>query len=140
MRRVVRPGGTIALYVWDYAGGMQMLRYFWDVAVALDLAAAALDEQHRFPLCRPDALRRLCREAGLRVQEGRALEAPARFADFDDYWRPFLGGVGPAPGYVRSLGAAQRERLAAALQAALPVQPDGAIPLLARAWAVRAAN
>jgi hypothetical protein len=36
--------------------GMQMLRYFWDAAVALDPRAASLDEGRRFPSCRPDRL------------------------------------------------------------------------------------
>ena len=44
MRRVVRPGGTVAVYVWDYAGEMQLMRTFWDAAVELDPSAAELDE------------------------------------------------------------------------------------------------
>ncbi|MCB8944260.1 MAG: class I SAM-dependent methyltransferase, partial [Ardenticatenaceae bacterium] len=51
MHRAAKPGGTVALYVWDYAGEMQMLRYFWDAAKALDPQAMALDEGQRFPLC-----------------------------------------------------------------------------------------
>ena len=42
--RVARPGGTVAAYVWDYAGRMELLRRFWDAAVELDPAAAELDE------------------------------------------------------------------------------------------------
>ena len=30
LRQAVRPGGTLAAYVWDYAGRMAWLRYFWD--------------------------------------------------------------------------------------------------------------
>ena len=30
MLRVVRPGGVVAAYVWDYRDGMQLLRRFWD--------------------------------------------------------------------------------------------------------------
>ncbi len=36
MTRVARPGGTVAAYVWDYAGRMELMRYFWDAAVELD--------------------------------------------------------------------------------------------------------
>jgi ubiquinone/menaquinone biosynthesis C-methylase UbiE len=36
MARIVRPGGTVALYVWDYAGHMQVMRRFFDAATALD--------------------------------------------------------------------------------------------------------
>ena len=37
--RVTRPGGLVAAAVWDYGDGMQMLRAFWDEAVAADPAA-----------------------------------------------------------------------------------------------------
>ena len=54
--RVVKPGGLCALYVWDYAEGMQMMRFFWDAARELDSGAAARDEARRFPICQPEAL------------------------------------------------------------------------------------
>jgi len=56
MTRVNRAGGTIAAYVWDYAGKMELMRYFWDAAVALDPGATQLDEGVRFPHCHPDPL------------------------------------------------------------------------------------
>ena len=89
------PGGTAAAYVWDYAGEMQLMRRFWDAAVALDPAARALDEGPRFPLCQPDALRALWTAAGLQDVETRTIDVPTVFKDFDDYWSPFLGGQGP---------------------------------------------
>ena len=49
MVRVIRPSGVVAAYVWDYAGTMELLRYFWDAAVVLDPAAYELDEGRRFP-------------------------------------------------------------------------------------------
>ena len=60
------------------------------------------------------------------------------FADFDDYWRPFTLGAGPAPGYCLSLDPEAREKLRQRLEDTLPRREDGAIPLSARAWAVRA--
>ncbi len=41
MARVVRPGGCVAAYVWDYGGRMELIRAFWDAAVTLDPLAAA---------------------------------------------------------------------------------------------------
>lgn len=138
MGRVVKPGGEIALYVWDYAEGMQMLRYFWDVVIALDPEAKDLDEKVRFPICQPEALGATFTGAGLKVKEVRALEAATVFENFDDYWQPFLGGVGPAPGYVGALSGERRTELASVLREVLSVQADGSIPLSARAWAVKA--
>lgn len=136
--RAVRPGGVVAAYVWDYAEGMQMMRTFWDAAVALSPdVAGPLDEGRRFPLCRPEPLRALFESAGLRDVAVAPLDEPTRFRDFDDYWTPFLGGQGPAPGYAASLPPEARDALRDAVRARLPVGPDGTIPLVARAWGVR---
>jgi len=135
--RVARPGATVAAYVWDYAGGMAMMRYFWDAAAALDPAAVELVEARRFPLCQPDPLRLLWTEAGLDAVVVSAIEVPTVFADFDDYWRPFLGGQGPAPAYAMSLPEPHRDALRDRIRATLVSTADGSIPLSARAWAVR---
>lgn len=137
MTRVTRPGGTVAAYVWDYAGEMELLRHFWDAVVALDPAAASFDEGARFPMCRREPLRRMFDEANLHEVEVRAIDVVTRFRNFDDLWTPFLGGQGPAPGYVASLDEEGRTALRERLRAVLPVQPDGSIELIARAWAVR---
>ena len=137
MARVTAKGGTIAAYVWDYAGRMDLMRQFWDAASALDPQAKDKDEGVRFPLCRPDALRDLFAGAGLHGVETTTIDIPTPFADFDDYWRPFLGGQGPAPAYAMSLGDAARERLRERIRERLPVAADGSIALVARAFAVR---
>jgi hypothetical protein len=137
MARVARAGATVAAYVWDYAGKMELMRYFWDTAAALDPDAAERDEGRRFPLCRPEPLAALFRGAALREVETRPIDVPTVFRDFDDYWTPFLGGQGPAPGYAMSLDEERRAALRERLRARLPIEPDGSIRLIARAWAVR---
>ena len=134
--RVARSGGVAAAYVWDYAEGMEMMRHFWETATALDPAAAEIAETMRFPLCRPEPLRELWTDAGMGDVTVHAIEVPTAFADFDDYWSPFLGGQGPAPGYVVSLPNERRQALRDALRARLPAGADGSIRLTARAWAV----
>jgi len=138
MARVTAKSGTIAAYVWDYAGKMELMRHFWDAAAALDPAAAKLDEGARFPLCRPEALTERFEGSGLKNVEVRPIDIPTVFANFDDYWQPFLGGQGPAPGYAMSLDEAARNRLRDDIAKRLPARPDGSIALIARAWAVRA--
>jgi SAM-dependent methyltransferase len=137
MVRVVKSTGVVAVYVWDYAGKMQFMRHFWTAAAALDSSARDLDEGRRFPLCQPEPLRSLFQRAGLYDVAVRPIDIATDFRDFDDYWRPFLGGQGPAPGYVRSLSDEQRETLRERIRSALPFALDGSIPLVARVWAVR---
>ena len=92
MKRVLRPGGTGAVYVWDHAGEMQLIRHFWDAAIVLDPGARDLDEGRRFPICHPDRLLALFRDAGFERMECRVIDVPTVFENFDDYWSPFLGG------------------------------------------------
>ncbi|HEX6436584.1 MAG TPA: methyltransferase domain-containing protein [Candidatus Binatia bacterium] len=139
MARVTAPGGTIAAYVWDYSGKMELMRYFWDAAVELKPEAAKLDEGVRFPLCHPEALSELFASAGLRRPQVTAIDITTSFAGFEDYWRPFLGGQGPAPAYAMALDDPERARLAERIRQRLPIQANGSISLIARAWAVRAA-
>jgi len=136
MARVTVPGGCVAAYVWDYAEGMAVIKAFWDAAVALDPAAAAQHEGARFPLCRPAALRAAFEAAGLKDVSTGPLDLQARFADFDDYWSPFLGGQGPAPAYTMALDEARRTALRDRLAAQLAPR-GGPFTLGARAWAVR---
>lgn len=137
MARVTRLGGVCALYVWDYAGKMELIRYFWDSASSLDPEAARLDEGPLFPICQPEPLRELFEGCGLVDVEVQALDVPTVFQNFDDYWSPFLGGQGPAPGYAMSLRAEERIALRETLHARLPIEDDGSIKLVARAWAVK---
>jgi len=137
MRSVAAPRATVSACVWDYSAGMLFLRHFWDVAASQDSAASALDEGNRFPLCRRDALTALFRNGALVDVRCDPIEVRTVFASFGDYWRPFLGGTGPAPSYVASLGADRRAILERKLERTLRQGPDGTITLTARAWAVR---
>jgi SAM-dependent methyltransferase len=137
MRRVTRTGGQIAAYVWDYAGRMDLLRAFWDAASDLDPAADDLDEGRRFPICDRDTLEAAFSAAALEDVSVRAVDVATDFEDFDAYWQPFLGAVGPAPAYLASLEPSGRNRLRDKLRERLPSRADGSIHLIARAWAVR---
>jgi hypothetical protein len=138
MARVTTKGGTIAAYVWDYAGKMELMRLFWNAAVELNPRAANMDEGVRFPTCRPEPLKKLFADAGLQEVEVTPINISTSFANFDDYWQPFLGGQGPAPAYAMSLDESARARLRDRIRERMPTMADGAISLTARAWAVRA--
>jgi SAM-dependent methyltransferase len=137
MVRVTRPGGRVAAYVWDYAGGMQMMRHFWDAAIAVSPNDGKLDQAERFPLCQPGPLQALFERAGLTSVAVRAIDTPTVFQDFDDYWTPFLGRTGAAPTYLAAVSDEVRERIRLCLQARLAPTRGGPIELTARAWAVQ---
>ena len=137
MRRVTRRGGTVSAYVWDYAEGIQLMRTFWDAALSLDPANAALDEAARFPICQPDALSSLLKAGGLVDIANRDITVPTVFRDFDDFWTPFLSGQGPAPAYAATLSEEARAELREQLRARVPYDEAGRIPMTARAWAVK---
>jgi SAM-dependent methyltransferase len=133
---LTRRGGTVGAFVWDYAEGMEFLRLFWDVAAAIEPEAAEMDEGRRFSICNPGSMEFLFRSAGAESVRVTSLTVPTRFPSFDAYWRPFLGGTGPAPSLLSSLPESTKEAMAHALAQRLPIRNDGSIELTARAWAV----
>ncbi|HET9342454.1 MAG TPA: class I SAM-dependent methyltransferase [Candidatus Eremiobacteraceae bacterium] len=136
--RVAKPGGVVATYLWDFDGEMQVLRYFWDAAKALDpLADAASDDDQAFAISKPDRLKSVFETAGLCDVEVRALDVPAHFRDFDDYWAPLQRGHAPSQEHVAALSDVDRSRLRDLLRTTLPTKPDGSIELIARAWAAK---
>jgi SAM-dependent methyltransferase len=133
MARVTRPGGVVAACVWDYGGGMTLMRTFWEAAAALDPDAVDRAEGRTMPHSREGELAALFEHAGLREAHGGELVAHASYDRFDDLVAPLAGGVGPAGAYYAALDAAGRARLADELQARLDVG-DGPFGLSARAW------
>jgi hypothetical protein len=119
---------------------MEMLRVFWDEAVALKPADAAKDERN-MPLCRRGDLKELWQGQGLHDVVEEELIIETRFQSFDDFWTPFLDKQGPAGAYAAALSAANREALRLRLRRRLlGAGPDAPVTMHARAWAVRGTN
>jgi SAM-dependent methyltransferase len=133
MRRVTRPGGTVAAAVWDYAGEMTLLRRFWDAAVALDRSAADRDEGRSMPFCTPPELGSLWSAADLARVDVAPVVVDAGYDDFEDLWRPLELGVAPSGAYVASLPPERQAALKEELRSRLGVD-DGPFRLAARAW------
>jgi SAM-dependent methyltransferase len=137
MRRVTRPQGFVSACVWDYDAGMQMLRFFWDEAVALDPAVEPRDERH-MKLSRQGQLGELWKKAGLINIKEEPLVIDQAYASFDDYWDSFTRGAGPGGAYVVSLSEDRRRQLEARMRKRLlGDRQDGAFTLKAKAWCVR---
>ena len=133
MRRVTRAGGTVSSCVWDYGDGMESLRMFWDEVVALDPAAEPKHERN-MKLTREGQIGALWKSAGLANVQEKALTIEQAFSSFDDYWGPFLQGVGPGGAYVVALPEERRRELGSRLRKRLG---GGAFTLKARVWCAR---
>jgi len=137
MSRITCSGGLVTAAVWDYGDGMEMLRHLWDEAASIDEDAVAKHEGN-MPLCRKGELAALWTECDLSEVGDTGLTIKMDFASFDDYWAPFMTGVGPSGSYVSGLEAdtqaVLRERL---LNKLADGNGDAPFSLTARAWAVR---
>jgi ubiquinone/menaquinone biosynthesis C-methylase UbiE len=139
MRRVVKPGGTIAAAVWNTSGGQPHQRLFWDTAAMLDPAAAAARARAFFrPMTQAGELKAAFEQVGLvDVNEG-TLTVPMDHPCFADFWEPIASGEGTLGKYVDSLSPADLERLKHHVREAYESgRPDGRRTFLASAWACK---
>ena len=139
MKRVTRPGGSVAAAVWDFRGGLVFQRLLWDTAAGIDpQAGVARDRLFSGTLALPDALPQLFSAAGLADVQRGSITIRMNFANFDDYWQPLLGGQGPFGSYVATLSVDMRGKIEEAVRRAYcSGAPDGERSLTATAWAVR---
>jgi SAM-dependent methyltransferase len=139
MRRVTRPGGTVAAATWDSRGGFVWARMFWDTAAMLDTEAnkRRARTQSR-PMTRPGDLERAWRASGLTDVVQDMLTIRMDFASFDDFWAPMDGKDGPYADYVRTLTPEKKALFREKLQLAyVDGEADGPRSYAATAWAVK---
>ncbi|MDX2157337.1 MAG: class I SAM-dependent methyltransferase [Hyphomicrobiaceae bacterium] len=139
MRRVTRPGGTIAAATWDSRGGFVWWRMFWDTAAAMDPAAVERRAKAAArPMARPGDLARAFGAAGLTDVVQDTLSMRMEFASFDDFWAPFEGSDGPYAEYVRTLSSDAKVALRDKVRLAyIDGELDGPRSYMATAWAAR---
>jgi SAM-dependent methyltransferase len=131
MARVTRRAGVVAACVWDHGGGQGPLSLFWDAARQLD---PDVHDESQLAGAREGHLAELFAAAGLHEIEETSLSANLEHASFDEWWEPFIGGVGPAGFYVAGL---DRERAAALRETCRALLPTAPFAITARAWATR---
>lgn len=139
MRRVTRPGGTVAAATWDTRGGFVSHRMIFDAAAMLgqdgnDRRASAYTR----PMSRPGDLARAWRDAGLQdvVQDMRTIRMD--FVSFADFWAPTEGKDGPVAEYVNTLDMETKTKLRDTVKSAyLDGEADGTRSYAATAWVVK---
>jgi SAM-dependent methyltransferase len=139
MRRVARPGGVLSACVWEFEGGMTLLRAVWDAALEVDAGLArSFGADQRDPFSRPYELDELWRTTGLDGVELGQVEVGAEYADFDNLWYPFANGVGNLGRFHEALDERGRERFKRHTYERLG-SPSSPFRLTATAWYVRGA-
>lgn len=131
MLRVVRPGGIVAASVWDFAGEHSPLSVFWRAARAID---PDVRDESMLAGAQEGGLNELFTAVGFQDVDETALEISVEHSDFDEWWTPYTGGVGPAGFYFSSLAPEEQEALQERCRTMLP---DGPLTLVSRAWAAR---
>ena len=130
MRRVTRPGGRVAACVWDHGGDGGPLSAFWRAARDLDPAAP---DESTMPGVHEGHLMELSQAAGLTDIVPSTLVVRVGFSSFDEWWEPFLLGVGRVGTYLSQLDPG---RLAALRDHCAEVMPAAPFTVDASAWCV----
>jgi len=132
MVRVVRPGGLVAAYAWDMAGGGFPFRPVQEEFRALGFTPAMPPSADASRL---DILNRLWTEAGLTAVQTRQITVQRQFADFDDFWAANTG-MGNQKATLATMPPADVEAMKSRLRAALPTDSQGRVTHTARANAI----
>jgi SAM-dependent methyltransferase len=131
MARVTRTDGIVAACVWDHAGGRGPLSVFWDAARELD---PEVHDESQLAGARQGHLTELFEAAGLREVRESDIAADVEHPSFDEWWEPFMLGVGPAGVYAARLDPDRQGQLRDRCREMLPAAP---FVVSARAWAAR---
>jgi SAM-dependent methyltransferase len=132
MSRVTRDGGVVAASVWDHGGDQGPLSIYWQAARELD---PAVNDESQLAGANEGDLTELFEAAGLHEIEELPLVVRVEHESFEDWWKPYTLGVGPAGAYVAGLDEERREQLRARCEELLPAAP---FVLESRAWSARA--
>lgn len=134
MNRVVRPGGTVATYVWDGPDKGHPQQPLLDALKTMGVELSRLPGDQDRPI---GALRNLFNASGLGNVTGRSIEIQLAFRDFDEFWTAQTGIANRSVQAIRKMTETDVERLKASLRDRLPTDGDGCITYMARANAVK---
>ncbi|GAA3212723.1 hypothetical protein GCM10017690_25230 [Microbacterium terregens] len=131
MRRVARPGGVIAVSVWDFAGARAPQSAFFG---ALRAVVPDADDEVDRAGARRGELSGLLEQAGCRDIEQTELTVTVTSPTFEDWWEPYTLGVGPAGVQLTALTTDRRQAVRDRCRARLG---SGPIRTTATAWAAK---
>jgi ubiquinone/menaquinone biosynthesis C-methylase UbiE len=136
MRRVVRPAGVVAAYVWDFAGDRGTAQHLHFAITELQgpgHRAGGLNAESTTE----NSLKTLFENVGFAGVVTRPIDIALTYNDFEDYWSSNTGAGSPIGNIVKNLSDDKRQQLKQLVKTKLPASTDGKIAYMARANAVR---
>ncbi len=121
--RVVKPGGTIATYMWDLPAGVPVSPIYRTLAKLGHPAPLPPNPA----ISKIEALQALWQNAGLNAVETEILRIEVSFKNFDAFWHSNSIPIGPQGKFIEALPQPVRDELQAELKSQLPTQADGRI-------------
>ena len=131
MARVTRDDGWVAATVWDLAGSRAPM---WPLWQAVAEVAPEHPDESGFQGGSRESLVGILEAAGLRGVESVEVPVTVTHPSFEEWWEPYLHGVGPAGEAVAAMDAEHRTRLEETLRRNLGAGP---FDLTAVAYAAR---
>jgi ubiquinone/menaquinone biosynthesis C-methylase UbiE len=132
MQRVVRPGGVVAICMWD----RERVEMFGAINRTREVVAPDTLERSAQQYRSVEEIRALLADAGLRDVQTDGLEVEASYTGFDDFWSALAAGVGPAGQWLKEVGEARHDAVRDEIYRQLG-SPAGEFTLSGTAWAAR---
>jgi SAM-dependent methyltransferase len=133
MARVVRSGGIVATYMWEFPEGFPLA----PLAATMKDLGLTPPERPNVEASGRDAMRAIWKAAGLTAIESEVIRIRVNFSSFDDFWDSNTVPVGPSGKALSELTPSAREQLKTRLRERLPIAADGSIAYEAFANAVK---
>jgi SAM-dependent methyltransferase len=134
MARVVKPGGVIATYMWDFDNrGIPHA----PIGVAMKSLGMVLPNPPYRDNSRRDRMQVIWERAGLTAVATDVIQIDVGYDSFDDFWQSSTVPVGPSGKAIADLTQQERERLKARLREQLRTASDGRIAYQSSANAVK---
>jgi ubiquinone/menaquinone biosynthesis C-methylase UbiE len=130
MKRVVKPGGMLGTYVWDFLGKGNTQQPLREAVEARGVPVLAMPGHVHSRL---ESLRAIFAGAGLDAVSVRPIEVEVSYANFDEYWTAQTGFANTVVQQMRKMTDTQIEELKAHLREHLPRDKSGRI--VYKAWA-----
>jgi ubiquinone/menaquinone biosynthesis C-methylase UbiE len=134
MKRVVKPGGTIGTYVWDFLGNGSPPQPLRAAVEAMGYTVPPMPGHRNSQL---ENLKEYFAGAALDEVAARPIEIEVCYANFDEFWTAQTALANPTVQHIRKMTEAELARLKDYLREHLPADKTGRIAYKARANAAK---